>query len=346
MPITGQPLDASDVRKIFTTREAGLDRQALRRSLAELAGRGRLTNRDEKLFEYLRELRVLSLDQVRRLLWPQGKEATAYNRLYFLTRQQLLSDARVPLTEMRQWGLAGRKVYALGPGCWMWLHEEVNQRISQRHLRREQVLHDLLVAEVYVCLLEAIRTRGQSWTISWAGEEAASFYNRGDTPVIAPDGLTIISQQQGDKIATLPLFIELDKGREAHGRPSSDWGRKVGGYNRFFAGEWQQHPQLDNLPVFPQVAVITHGAQRLLNLAQAIKKHNQEPVVYRLALWEDLMGCEDPLTAPVWLIVTEGGKLIGQEPGQRQPLLVVRDTDTKTGARRKQSKTKERNDAG
>ena len=329
MPVTDQLLDIADVRKIFASRQAGIDQQALRRTLAELSGRGRLTNRDETLFEHLRELKALSLDQIRRLLWPRGKESTTYNRLYFLTRQQLLSDARVPLTEMREWGLAGRKVYALGPGGWMWLNEEVDKQISQRHLRREQVLHDLLVAEIYMRLLEAVRLRGKTWTITWAGEEATSFYNRGDTPVIAPDGLAIISQQQGDKVATLPLFIELDKGREAHGRPSSDWGRKVGGYNRFFTGDWKMHPQLSNLPAFPQVAVITHGAQRLLNLAQAIKKHGQEAVVYRLALWEDLMGHEDALLAPVWLIIAEGGKMIGQEREHRQPLLLNREPETK-----------------
>ena len=40
-----------------------------------------------------------------------------------------------------------------------------------------------------------------------------------------------------------------------------------------------------------------------------------------LTLWDDLTESEDVLTAPVWLVATPEGKLIGQEPAQRQPLL-------------------------
>jgi|GEM_PF-2652024 len=323
MPITSQLLLQKDekVTKIYATRPVGIDRQKVRETLADLARRGRITNRDERLFECLRELNVLSLDQIWRLFWPQAKEITAYNRLYFLMKHHLLSGARVPATEMREWGLPVRKVYALGIGGWLWLKEEVSRTLSTRHLRREQVLHDLLVAELYVRLAEGVQQRGQAWNITWAGEQAASFYGNGDTPIIAPDGLAIIRQQRGEKIAALPIFVEFDKGREAHGRPSSDWGRKVHGYNRFFSGNWKMHPQLHDAPAFPWVAVITHGAQRLLNLAQAIKKHRREAVVYYLALWQDLRDSSDILTAPAWLIVTVEGQVVGKSRDQRYPIL-------------------------
>ena len=39
---------------------------------------------------------------------------------------------------------------------------------------QEQVLHDLLNAEIYVRLVEAARERGETWSVTWAGEEAAS----------------------------------------------------------------------------------------------------------------------------------------------------------------------------
>ena len=101
-------------------------------------------------------------------------------------------------------------------------------------------------------------------------------------------------------------------------------GRKVIGYDRFREGDkWKMHPELDNLPAFPLVAVVTHGQRRLLNLAQAIIKHRRQEVVYYLALWEDLMAPDDILTAPAWLIVTPEGKIVGQEPGGRQPLLAA-----------------------
>jgi hypothetical protein len=322
MPITSQLLLQPDekVTKIYATRPAGIDRQQVRETLADLARRGRITNRDERLLECLRELNVLSLDQIRRIFWPQAKEVTAYNRLYFLMKRHLVSGARIPATEMREWGLPVRKVYALGIGGWLWLKEEVSRTFSTRHLRREQVLHDLLVAEVYVRLVEAVQARGEAWTITWVGEQAAGFYGDGETPLVAPDGLVMVQQQRGEKAAILPLFIEFDKGREAHGRPSSDWGRKVHGYNRFYAGNWKMHPQLSNAPTFPWVAVITHGAQRLLNLAQAILQHRRQPVVYYLALWQDLITAEDLMAAPAWLTITTEGKVIGKDPGKRQPL--------------------------
>jgi hypothetical protein len=327
MPITSQLLLQQDekVQKIYATRPAGIDRQKVRENLADLARRGRITNRDERLFECLRELNVLSLDQVWRLFWPRAKEVTAYNRLYFLMKHHLLSGARVPATEMREWGLPVRKVYALGIGGWLWLKEEVSRTLSTRHLRREQVLHDLLVAELYVRLAEAVQQRGQSWSITWAGEQAASFYEKGNSPIIAPDGLAVIRQQRGEKLAALPLFVEFDKGREAHGRPSSDWGRKVHGYNRFATGNWKMHPQLSDSPSFPWVVVVTHGAQRLLNLAQAIKQHRQEPVLYYLALWQDLVAGANLLTVPAWLIITPEGQVMGQARDQRYPLLPLAD---------------------
>lgn len=323
MPITSQLLLQPDekVTKIYATRPAGIDRQKVKETLAELAGRGRVTDRDERLLECLRELNVLSLDQIHRIFWPQAKEVTAYNRLYFLMKHHLLSGARIPAAEMREWGLPVRKVYALGIGGWLWLKEEVSRTLSTRHLRREQVLHDLLVAEVYVRMVEAVQQRGEAWTITWAGEQAAGFYGDGDTPIIAPDGLVIVRQQRGEKVAVLPLFIEFDKGREAHGRPSSDWGRKMHGYNRFYAGTWKMHPQLSNTPTFPWVVVITHGAQRLLNLAQAILKHRQEPVIYCLALWQDLIAGDDLMAVPAWLTITAEGKVIGKDRDKRQPLV-------------------------
>ena len=315
-------------RRVFSTATypALIDRHKVKQILADLIERGRITNRDEQLFEYLRELNVLSLAQIRRLLWPQAKETTAYNRLYFLSKHYLLSSARVPVLGMTEWGLPSRNVYSLGVGGWLWLRQEVNPSLASRQLRREQVLHDLLVAEVYVRLVETARLRGETWSISWAGAEAASFYaaTRDQIPVMAPDGLAIVRQQRGDQVAVLPFLLELDKGREAHGRPSSDWGRKVHGYDRFYAGDWSLHPQLSSLPEFPLVAVITHGAQRLLNLAQAIVKHRKEHVTYCLALWTDVMlATEDILLAPAWLTITADGQVFGHEPDRRESLLTV-----------------------
>jgi len=333
MPVTTQLTDLQTKQQpaqIYATRYGSINKQKLREDLAARAKSGSITVRDERLLEYLRELHVLSLDQIYRLLWRNAKLSTAYNRLSKLMQYQLVSSARLPDREMAEWGLAGRNAYALGVGGWLWLREEINSKIIARNLRREQVLHDLLVAEICVRFIEAASARGPEWKVIWAGEEAASCYyedkgknnkSKEGQVIVAPDGLAVVQQQQGEAMASLPMFIELDKGREAHGRPSSDWGRKVGGYNRFYSSEWRMHPQLSDLPEFPVVAVVTHGARRLLNLAQAIIKYRKEPVAYYLALWSELVSGDDILSAPAWLMITPEGKVIGHESEHRHPLL-------------------------
>lgn len=322
MAIVASGNASAKVDRIYAHRFNGVDPKALRQRLAELARRGGITERDERLLEYLRELKVLSLDQVHRLLWAGSKRTTAYQRLSRISQEGLLSGARVPRAGLQRWGLPVCRVYALGPGGFMWLKSEVNRRQTVDQLRRDEILHNLLVAEVFVRMTEMVRARGESWSLTWAGERAAS-YTKDETPVIAPDGLAVVRQRQGDKTAALPLFLELDASRQGHGRLSSDWGRKVVGYDRFQASDWQLHPELGHLPTFPVVAVITHGAQRLLNLANAIRDHRREPVVYYLALWEDLLAGEDVLTAPAWLIITPEGQIAGWEREGRHPLLAV-----------------------
>lgn len=215
--------------KIYATRKTSsemteADRQAIRKNILTLSEKGSITDRDERLLEYLRDLSVLSLDQVRRLLFVNANERTTYQRLYLLAKNKLIDSARIPRTGMIRWGLPTGKVYTLGYGGRVWLQEEVgNDRSSFRHLRSEQVLHDLLVAELCVRLIEATCQRGELWSLTWFNDRAASLYSGGNdnnVPVTSPDGLAIVRQKRGNgKAASLPFFIELDASREAHGRP-------------------------------------------------------------------------------------------------------------------------------
>jgi hypothetical protein len=334
MPVTTvvkKPEDrAKKPEQIYVTRHGPLDRRALRAELAERARRGQITTRDEKIMEYLRELHVMSLDQVWRLFWAhRDRRRPVYRRLYRLVQYQLLARARTPPgRDMQAWGLEPDLIFSLGLGGWLWLKEEVNSRLVERSLKREQILHDLLTAEICTRLTEAAHRRGVGWQVTWAGDEAARYFEptaRSDgktgAQLLSPDGLAILRRTDESGISTLSLFVEMDRGREAHGRPSSDWGRKVRRYDQFRAGEWQLHPQLANVPVFPPVLVITHGAQRMLNLAQAIVDHRQEPVSYYLTTWQALMAAPDILTAPVWLMLTRDGTVLGQEPAARMALL-------------------------
>ena len=56
--------------------------------------------------------------------------------------------------------------------------------LLERYLVRELVLHDLLVAELYVRLVESVRQRGQSWNLPRPRRTAADpgCYNAPRTP--------------------------------------------------------------------------------------------------------------------------------------------------------------------
>lgn len=321
-------------QQIYATRYGPIDKAELRAQLAQLTNKGSVTARDELLLEYLRELHVFSLDQIQRLFWRNGKTNTARNRLGTLVKYRLLRRARVPDRQMAKWGLPGRMLYAPGVGGWMWLKEEVDPQIMDRAMRKERVLHDLLVSEICVRMLEAAALRGDEWSISWAGTESAKFVRPENVSsskrsngksndvqsVIEPDSLAIVTHQAQQKSKLLPMFIEMDKGREAHSMPHTDFGRKIVGYNRFQEGDWRMHPQLSDLPEFPAVAVVTHGNRRLLNLANSILA-GQKNVAYYLSLWSDLMDTGDILSTPAWLMITPDGRVIGEERDKRQSLL-------------------------
>jgi hypothetical protein len=303
-----------------------IDLPKVQHRLAELVEQGRITDRDEQLLEYLAELKVLSLEQVRRLLWPQAKEATAYNRLYFLSRQQLLRRLRLPPNNMKAWGLPARVLYTLGLGGRLWLGQAVDAGPAGRHLPRAQALTSLLSAEIYVRLVEAVRARGEAWGVTWAGTEAASYYasDEDECPLVAPDSLVLVHRQQGDEAAVLPFFVELDQARQPDSRLSSNWGWKARSYDRLAGSDWQAHPMLGSLASFPPVAVITHCAERLLDLAETIDQHRRAAVTYYLAVWSDLIDSrEDILAAPAWLAIAAEDQDSDRKQARREPLLTV-----------------------
>ena len=76
MPVTTQlTAETTNIQRIVATRPSQkVSRKEVREILDDLSRRGRITNRDEKLLELLREFKVLSLNQIHRLLWPAAQE--------------------------------------------------------------------------------------------------------------------------------------------------------------------------------------------------------------------------------------------------------------------------------
>jgi len=310
--------------RIQVSRVDELDMETAKKIRISLIRQGILTGRDEALLEYLREMGVLSLDHIKRLFWPGGSRKTAYNRVLKLSGHHLLGLTRSPKAAMTGCGLYPSRVYGLSTVGRLWLRQEVNNDFISRYLKRDQVLHDLMVAELFTRLTEQVRRRGRGWRFEMFGEHSASYYEQGaELPTIAPDGLGILTQMVEGEEISLPFFVEMDAGREGHGTLSSDWGRKVVGYDRFFSGNWRLHRALTRLAAFPAVLVITHGKQRMLNLAEAIAKKRQKSVIYFLARWEeDILPAEDIFTTPVWMVINPDGDVIGEKEEDRRPLMV------------------------
>ena len=302
-----------------------LSKQAMRERVEDLLRQGRVTERDELVMQTLQELSVLSVDHCWRLFWRDKAKKTTLNRLSIMAHQyHLLSSPRAPFKQMERWGLSTGKVYSLSTLGQYWLEHQFDRSVPSPYRRQDQTLHDLLVAEVYIRTVETALKRGKTWSAAWVGEQGASFYpaERNNTPMVAPDGLGMLSVRQGDTDAILAFFIELDASREAHGALSSDWGRKVIGYDRYYNNDnWRVNAALQDLPEFPAVMVVTHGAERMQNLAHAIAEKRKRPVVYYLTLWRDLLLADDLYAAPIWMAISGSGQIIGLPVEERLAIL-------------------------
>lgn len=345
-------------QKIYATRYTSTEKQKIIEDLARLSGSGSITERDGQLLEALRELNVLSLDQISRLFWTNLKSAkeTAWNRLRKLLNYHLTGYVYVPTESLETLGLDTGFIYTLGLGGWLWLREEATAAMISRHLEPEIVMHDLCVAELYVRFLEAAAMRGPNWRVVWTGNHTAAHFFKGimllarregetangsaaprkdgDTlrPVKAveandtPDSLVILQLRHETGLSALPMFIELDRGTESE----LSWHQKFDCYGRFAAdeAEWRKHPQLANLGSFPILAIVTtDGEERLQELRKMTKKHRGDGVGYYLATWQDLIrgNNQDILAAPAWLKITPDGNTAGMEPPNRLPMLAPRE---------------------
>jgi hypothetical protein len=253
--------------------------------------------RDRLLLAWLAAVKLASESQLARHFWPQTRAAPARRRLKQLTNKyRLLAAVEVDPEAMTAWGLIPGPVFELSPLGRDWLQKVAGGEPGYQS-KPPQYLHDLLVTEISVRLAEAAHRRGPGWSSDWFGEPAIRPFA---PPGLLPDGLGLLRRPDG--AAALAFFLELDASRESHGRPSSQIGRKIHDYDQY-AAAWERRPGPVLLPQFPPVLVITHGAERLKNLAAALRQHRRRPVAYGLALLDDLLVASDVLTTPAWRLL-------------------------------------------
>ncbi|GAB4440449.1 MAG: hypothetical protein Kow0031_22400 [Anaerolineae bacterium] len=267
-----------------------------------------LQSRDIAVLTDLRSLTILSLDQIRRLHWPDASREICRKRLSRLMNhgERWLANFTVPKPEMQAVGLQPGQVYHLSEAGRAWFRDQ--ERPPGKTYRQRQALHDLLISEWFVRLSELARAKQAD--LEWRADWQIRFYasQQAQRATLVPDGLAILTGLTPQPIAS---FLELDFSREAHGRASSRIGRKIHGYDDYLK-QWPQHAGLDGLDYFPAVLFLTHGQQRLENLAAAILKHRRGKVAYALALTDQVYQADDPLTAPLWRLIPAHDRSVSQ----------------------------------
>lgn len=305
-----------------TSSPRSMSKSEMERWLFSLSERNALTSRDLQLLEYLSDLTVLSLDQIQRLAFNDASRETVRKRLSRLSHSyRLINRFHIPKYDMETRRLTYSKVYYLERTGHFWL--VLSEQYPGRAVKREQAIHDLLVAELRVRLEEARRKGCPGWTINWYGEYAARFFRhqKDDLPLLVPDALAVIRYPSGNTPSTFAFFLEADVSREGHGRPSSRIQRKISGYDTLFTHR-ENHELTRELACFPAVLFITSGEGRLQNLAEVILRHRREPIGYALALWSDLLTSPNWFEAPAWMLLPPGSPTaIGRARSERQALL-------------------------
>ncbi len=280
--------------------------RALDAHLNALAHSPAIQPRDEEILLALRDLKIVSRNQLHRLFWPHAQsEETARKRLSTLVNHFLLLHKFTPAElnlNLPDHDLPSSILYTLSPAGRKWLKELVGCSPGYQP-KCNQIIHDLWTAELRVRLTENVRRLGPDWSFFWRGETDAAYYRsrNDDRPVHIPDGLAIIERRRSGQEINAGFFIEMDNSRETHRQLSSRIGRKIVSYDRFLKSNWRFHSALDNLERFPIVLFITRGQGRMKNLALSIKRHRRRDVVYALTFRKNLLTADNLFTAPIWL---------------------------------------------
>lgn len=257
---------------IISRPEEKLDPDALGDQLAELARRRRITTRDEMLLEHLLAVGVLTLDQIRRLLWPEAAPKTAADRLSKLWQWHLLRRARQPWPERTTLpGIAAAPVFALGQGGWWWLAETEPDDYAYHLIDAGWVWRQLIEAEFYTRL--AASGAAFDWQPRWRGLP---------DPFLPADPAAVVTLHRTEG---QPLTLALELGIIDLFVPE----RRIPAYDDL---AWSGPPLL--------VALVLRSSKDVSQAVADIRQRRRQPVSWLVTSWEQLTAAPALLTAPIW----------------------------------------------
>jgi hypothetical protein len=262
---------AAGSRPIIISRpEEKIDTEILGNQLADLARRRRITARDERLLEHSSAVGVLTLEQIRRLLWPTAKAKTAADRLSKLWHWHLVRRTRQPWPRFAPVGLATGPVFGLGVGGWYWLHKTEPADYPYWLIEAAWVWRHLLAVEIYT-RLSTDRTAIE-WQPRWRGLPES---------FTAASPMTVLTLGASRTIALeLPLAETFQ-----------------------LAPKLKAYDELAETNASFTVALVVPHTVPIEPLAADIAQRRRQPVIYLLAGWDALLAAPDLLNAPVWWAV-------------------------------------------
>jgi len=270
MPVTFTTGSISNRPILVSFPGEAVDETALADHLADLHRRRRITGRDEDLLEYLLAAGLLSLDQIRRLLWPEALAKTAADRLTKLVGWRLLRRARSPEFQYPELGLIPGPIYGLGPGGWWWLSEKEPDGYAAQLFTAGWVWRQWLTAEIYTRL--RLSQAEMTWLGRWQGLPAAW--------AAANPSATLTFTTAPDAALTVALELAVVE--------SFDLAAKMKAYQKIAAGG---RPAL--------VALVFSSGVELEPFRDYLARF-REQVPCLLAHWPALLAGPELLTAPLW----------------------------------------------
>ena len=270
MPVTFSTETISNRPILVSFPGETVDETALADQLADLHRRRRITGRDEDLLEHLLAVGLLSLDQIRRLLWPEALAKTAADRLSKLVGWRLLRRARPPEFQYPELGLIPGPIYGLGPGGWWWLSEKEPDGYPAQLFTAGWVWRQWLTSEIYTRL--RLSQAEMTWLGRWQGLPAP--WTR------ANPSATLTFTTAPDAALTVALELAVAE--------SFDLAAKMKTYQKIAAGG---RPAL--------VALVFSSGVELEPFRDYLARF-REQVPCLLAHWPALLVAPELLTAPLW----------------------------------------------
>ncbi len=247
-----------------------VDETALADELADLFQRRRITGRDEDLLEHLLAVGLLSLDQIRRLLWPEAQTKTAADRLSKLFGWRLLRRARSPWPRYPPAGLSPGPIYGLGAGGWQWLSEQEPDNYPTQLFTAGWVWRQWLTAEIYT------RLQPSQTELTWRGRWRGLPLDWAEANPMA----TLTFTTAPDTAVTVALELAMAEG--------FDGSKKMNAYQKIAAA---------GQPL--RVALVLPPGEVTEPLTAYLARY-REQVPCLLIHWPELLAAPNLLDAPLW----------------------------------------------